>query len=102
MIKGYEYRSDFARTYYGQGMSEGLAKGREEGREEGRQEGHEAGLRILVVRLAQAKLKTIPADDLAKIEALTDVQVLGDLLIALGQARTAFGARSVLARALNR
>jgi predicted transposase YdaD len=102
MIKGYEYQSDFARKYYGQGMSEGIEKGRQEGRQEGRREGHEDGLRTAVVRLAEATLKTLAPDDLAKISALTDVQVLTDLVSVLGQARTAFGARSALARALNR
>lgn len=90
MIKGYEYQSDFARKYYGQGMSEGLEKGREE------------GLRVAVITLARTKLKTIPADDLARIEAITDVRILDDLVAALGQARTAFGARAALARALRR
>jgi len=94
MIKGYQYQSDFARTYYGQGLAEGEQKGR--------QEGKEAGLRTAVMALAHARLKTLPADDLAKIAALTDVQVLTDLIHALGRARTASGARSALARALNR
>src|SRR5262245_52952053 len=53
MIKGYEYQSDFARTYYGHGMSEGLEKGREEGREEGLEKGREEGLRAAVIRLAR-------------------------------------------------
>jgi hypothetical protein len=85
---------DFARKYYGQGMSEGLEKGREEGREE--------GLRAAVVALAQTKIKTVLADDLAKLAAITDLRVLTDLVSALGQAHTAFGARATLARALNR
>jgi len=47
-------------------------------------------------------MKNISPADLAKISALTEVHVLTDLVNALGQARTAFGARSALARALNR
>jgi len=90
MIKGYEYQSDFARKYYGQG------------REEGRREGQEEALRAMVVALARAKLKTVPAEDLARIEALTDMHLLAELVTTLGQARTAFGARAALARALNR
>jgi hypothetical protein len=35
----YKYRSDFARTYYGQGHDEGKAEGKAEGRAEGRAEG---------------------------------------------------------------
>jgi hypothetical protein len=129
-MQRYEYQSDFARKYYGQGMSEGLEKGRQEGKEEGRQEGkeegrqegkeegrqegkeegrqegkeegREEGLRAAVVALARTKLKTVSADDLAKIAVLTDLRVLIELVTALGQARTAFGARGALARALNR
>jgi hypothetical protein len=86
MIKGYQYQSDFARKYYGQGL--------EEGREE--------GLRAAIVALARSKLKTVSPEDLARIATLTDVRVLTDLVSALGQARTAFGARVALARALRR
>lgn len=49
---------------------------------------------------ARAKLKTIPADDLPKILAITDLGVLIELFMALGRARSAFGARCVLARRL--
>jgi predicted transposase YdaD len=94
MIKGYQYQSDFARKYYGQG--------REEGREQGREEGREEGLRTAIVALARTKLKTVPPEDLARIAALTDVRVLTDLVSALGQAHTAVGARIALARALRR
>lgn len=86
MIKGYQYQSDFARKYYGQGLEEGQGE----------------GLRAAVIALARAKLKTVPADDLAKIAAVTDPLVLTELVTALGQARSAFGARTALARALRR
>lgn len=94
MIKGYRYQSDFARKYYGQGLEEGRQAGREEGREE--------GLRAAIIALARTKLKTVSPEDLARIAALTDIRVLTDLVSALGQARTAFGARIALARALRR
>src|SRR6185436_3613096 len=35
MMKGYEYQSDFAKKYYGQGRNEGRDEGRAEGRDEG-------------------------------------------------------------------
>ncbi|MCC6552780.1 MAG: hypothetical protein IT372_07130, partial [Polyangiaceae bacterium] len=38
MMKGYEYQSDFAKKYYGQGRTEGWTEGRNEGRTEGRTE----------------------------------------------------------------
>ena len=96
-MQRYEYQSDFARKYYGQGISEGLEKGLEKGRQEGREE----GLRAAVIALARARLKTVPADDLARIAVITDLRVLTELVTALGRARTAFGARAALARALN-
>jgi len=85
-MQRYEYQSDFARKYYGQG----------------RQEGREEGLQAAVIALARARLKTVPADDLARIATITDLRVLTELVTALGRARTAFGARAALVRALKR
>jgi hypothetical protein len=85
-MQRYEYQSDFARKYYGQGL--------EEGREE--------GLRAAVVALARTKLKTVSDDDLARIAAITDPRVLTELVTSLGQARSAARARSALDRALAR
>jgi flagellar biosynthesis/type III secretory pathway protein FliH len=53
-MQHYEYQSDFARKYYGQGREEGRQQGREEGRQEGREEGREDGLRAAVVALEWA------------------------------------------------
>jgi hypothetical protein len=88
MIKGYQYQSDFARKYYGQGL------------EEGRQEGRER-LQAAVVALARTKLKTVSDDDLARIAAITDLRVLTELVTSLGQAHSAHKARVALDRALN-
>jgi hypothetical protein len=88
MIKGYQYQSDFARKYYGQGL------------EEGRQEGRER-LQAAVVALARTKLKTVSDDDLARIAAITDLRVLTELVTSLGQAHSAHKARAALDRALN-
>jgi hypothetical protein len=82
MIKGYEYQSDFARKYHGQGR--------------------EDGLRAAVIALARTKLKTVSDDDLARIAAITDPRVLTDLVTSLGQARSTASARAALTRALNR
>jgi hypothetical protein len=51
MMKGYEYQSDFAKKYYGQGRDEGRDEGRNEGRDEGRIEGRveEAARAVLAV-----------------------------------------------------
>jgi hypothetical protein len=86
MIKGYEYQSDFARKYYGQG------------REEGRQD----GLRAAVIAFACAKLGKLSDDDIAAIEAVSDQHILTELVTLLGQARSARKARAALDRALAR
>jgi len=93
-MQGYEYQSDFARKYYGQGL--------EQGRQEGREEGREDGLRAAVVALARAKLEELSDDDIAAIQAISDQRVLTELVTSLGQARSASIARAALNRALSR
>jgi hypothetical protein len=93
-MQGYEYQSDFARKYYGQGL--------EQGRQEGRQEGREDGLRAAVVALARTKLEELSEDDIAAIEAVSDQRVLTELVTSLGQVRSASEARAALNRALAR
>jgi len=85
-MKGYEYQSDFARKYYGQGID----KGRED------------GLRAAVVAIARAKLGKLSDDDIATIEAVSDQRTLTELVTVLGQARSARKARAALNRALGR
>lgn len=97
-MQRHEYQSDFARKYYGQGISEGLEKGREEGREEGRQE----GLRAAVIALSHTKVEGLSDDDLVAIEAVADQHILTELVTSLGQARNAAEARAALDRALGR
>ena len=97
-MQGYEYQSDFARKYYGQGRKEGRQAGRQKGRKEGRQE----GLRAAVVALARTKLGKLSDDDLAAIEAVPDQLALTELITSLGQARTVRKARAALDHALAR
>ena len=105
-MQGYEYRSEFARKYYGQGLEEGREAGREEGREAGREEGREAGreegLRTAALTLARAKLEGLSVDDVAAIQALRDQRALTALITALGRAAGHLEARTVLDRALGR
>jgi hypothetical protein len=89
-MQRYEYRSDFARKYYGQG------------REEGREEGHREGLRTAVIALVSTKLEAPSGDDIAAIDSITDSVVLTALVAALGRARSAVEARAALNRALAR
>ena len=97
-MQRYEYKSDFARKYYGQGVAEGLEKGLEKGRQEGR----ENGLRAAVVALARTKLAALSDGEIAAIEALSDPRVLTELVTSLGQASSVLEARATLDRALAR
>jgi hypothetical protein len=81
MLKGYEYRSDYARTYYGQGR--------------------EAGLRTAVLALAGSKLGELSESDIVAIEAISDPRALTELITALGQAHTVVEVRAALDRALD-
>jgi hypothetical protein len=101
-MQGYEYQSDFARKYYGQGRKEGRHEGRQQGRQQGRKEGRHEGLRAAVVALARTKLKELSADDIAAIEAVSDQRVLTELVTSLGQARSVRKARAALDHALTR
>jgi hypothetical protein len=99
-MQGYEYQSEFARKYYGQGREDGRQEGRQEGQQEGRQEGRQDGLRAAVVALARAKLRGLSSDDIAAIEAVSDQRILTELVTLLGEARGARKARIALDRAL--
>jgi flagellar biosynthesis/type III secretory pathway protein FliH len=121
-MQHYEYQSDFARKYYGQGVAagreegrqagreegrqagreEGRQAGREEGRQAGREEGRQDGLRAAVVALARTRLEALSADDIAAIEAVSDQRVLTELVTSLGQASSVVEARATLDRALAR
>jgi len=101
-MQHYEYQSDFARKYYGQGVAEGLEQGRQAGREEGRQAGREDGLRAAVVALARTKLEALSDDDIAAIEAVSDQRALTELVTSLGQASSVLEARATLDHALAR
>jgi hypothetical protein len=89
-MQHYEYRSDFARKYYGQGL------------EKGRQEGRQDGLRAALVALARTKLEKLSDDDIAAIEGVSDQLVLTELITTLGQARSVIEARGALDRVLAR
>jgi hypothetical protein len=101
-MQRYEYQSDFARKYYGQGREEGQQEGREKGRQEGREEGRQEGLRDAVITLARTKLEELSGDEVAALEAVSDVRMLTELVTSLGRARSAIEARAALDRALGR
>jgi hypothetical protein len=89
-MQRYEYQSDFARKYYGQGVAEGL------------EQGLENGLRAAVIALVRIKLEALSDDDRAAIEAVSDQRVLTELVTSLGRASSIPEARATLDRALAR
>lgn len=71
-IRTYEYQSDFARRYYGQGRAEGEAKGRAEGEAKGKAEGEaKAVLAFLAARGIE-----VPNDAYERITDCTDLEQL--------------------------
>jgi hypothetical protein len=98
MIKGYEYQSEFARLYYGEGHEKGLSQGREEGLSQGREE----GLRTALLALARMRLPAVTDDDVTAIGALRDEGVLLELIGALGQASDATEMRAAVDLAIRR
>jgi hypothetical protein len=103
MMKGYEYQSEFARKYYGQGLqtgrAEGLETGRAEGLETGRAEGLETGraegLRAAALEVARAKVADLTPEEAAAIRALHDEALLA-LISQLASAPGSAEARAVL------
>ena len=80
-LKNYEYQSDFARKYYGQG--------REEGREE--------GLRRAVIELVCARLPELRGELEGRLGGRTEEQLV-QLITELGTAQGDDGIRAVLER----
>lgn len=95
MLKGYEYQSEFARKYYGQGLQTGRAEGLETGRAEGLETGRAEGLRAAVLELARARVADLTPEEAAALGALRDealLALIGRLASAPGPAE----ARAVL------
>jgi hypothetical protein len=86
-MKGYVYRSEFARKYYYQGHDKGV--------EEGIEKGIEKGLRAAVAAIALARRTEITAAQQVAVDGL-DEGALTALIRALGRARTAAAARTAL------
>jgi hypothetical protein len=76
LMKGYQYQSEFARKYYGQGRAEGL--------------------RAAVLELARAKVEDLSPEEDGALRALGDEAALLALIGALARAATAAEVRGVL------
>lgn len=100
----YEYKSEFARKYVAQGLAkgkaQGLAKGKAQGLALGKEEGRLTAQRAAALALARAKIPALSAAELAALGALSDSEVLQQLVLALGLARSARQAHLALRRCL--
>jgi hypothetical protein len=77
MMQGnYEYQSDFARKYYGQGRAEGHQEGREEGHLEGVREGRCEEAREAIIEVLDARGLAPTAEQLQRIESCADLSQL--------------------------
>ena len=105
MIKGYEYQSEFARTYYFRGMEKGREEGREAGREEGREagreagreEGREEGLRRAIVALVCARLPELEGELEQRLRGQPEARLV-EIVTELGKVSDADGVRAILDR----
>jgi hypothetical protein len=68
--QGYEYQSEWARTYVAQGRAEGLAEGLERGREEGLRTAVRFACEVLGIEWTDAHEQAITALDAPQLDAL--------------------------------
>jgi hypothetical protein len=82
----YQYQSEFARRYYGQGMAEGTIKGKAEGNAEGRLE--------IVLKLLAARYGALSADLVARVRdaSATDLERIAERILTAGTPEEALGA----------
>ena len=66
-------------AYEERGMKKGLATGRMEGRMEGKTEGRTEGEKAILLRQMQRRFGQIGPDVVARVEAITDPELLGVL-----------------------
>lgn len=95
MLKNYEYQSDFARKYYGQGKAEGKAEGKTEGKAEGGTE----ELRKAALGIARFRVPALESELVALIEAATEparLQALITQMVAASDAEAVCAAIKAL------
>jgi flagellar biosynthesis/type III secretory pathway protein FliH len=91
-MQGYQYRSQFARTF--------IAQGREEGREMGREEGRQQGKQLAALELAEAKLGRLAVEEESAILSMQEETQLSALIVGLGQARNRREAKAAMPLAM--
>lgn len=91
----YEYQSEFAKQYYGQGRAEGIAEGKAEGLAEGLAEGAAAGRADVVLRLLALRFGTL-ADAVrnrVRNAAAGELDGIAERLLSAGSLEEALGGR---------
>ncbi|WP_437482679.1 hypothetical protein WME75_41340 [Sorangium sp. So ce1014] len=76
MKSGYEFQSEFARSYAAKGRKEGMEKGRKEGMEKGREQGILEGKAQAVLAVLEARGLEVPAEVRERVLASTDLAEL--------------------------
>lgn len=89
----YEYQSDFARTYFGQGEAKGRAEGLAEGLAEGAVKGEAKGRAEALLTVLQVRGIALDASSRERIVGCTDPEQLQRWI---GRAVTASSLRDVL------
>ena len=100
MIKGYEYQTEFARKYFGQGIEQRIEEGHEQGLKQGRQEGQEGIIRVLVAFMG-AQLPGIRDELERRLRDHSSARLL-EIASELGTAYDEAAVRAVLDRHLLR
>jgi predicted transposase YdaD len=90
----YQYQSDFARRYYGQGRADGRAEGRATGQATGQAEGLAKGRAELVVRQLALRFGALSNEVQARILAasIADLDAIGERLLTARTLQDALGA----------
>ena len=89
----YEYKSDFARRYFGAGLEKGIKKGLKEGREAGIEAMHEVFLQIAEQRFGLPRGRVRRS-----IRACSDLEQLTTLVTQVGAATNRGAVERLLAR----
>ena len=90
MVQKYEYQSEYARRYFGQGLAEGKAEGLAEGKAEGLAVGKVGD----ILRVLEARGFAVPDEIAERVRACRDIPTLDAWLtkaVTLTDVRELFG-----------
>ena len=89
----YEYRSEWARSWFAQGKEEGRTEGKAEGRAEGRAEGKAEGRTDLICRLLVVRFGPLTAEVESRIRraSISELDAIGERLLTVPTLQEALG-----------